>query len=281
MQERVAIIIPTYNRKKTTERCVNSLINGTYKNIKIILCDSDSTDGTGSIFENRNIHCSINVGSDSWWTAAINQGVTIARLEAFDFIIIMNDDIDISKTLIEQLMEKALANRESIISAAQNTKKGVFLGTRYISLFKYPVNLWSEELGPAMEVETSNGCCLLIPNHIFRRVGIFDELNCPQHAGDVEFQLRARRMGFITMSFPDIVIHQHDATDYFGKLKLRVRDIYTHKGSPLLISRHMAFGKQLFGSTAKYILLGIYYHIGFIRTSIKAIYIALRNRHFR
>ena len=81
MQQRVAIIIPTYNRKKTTERCVNSLINGTYKNIKIILCDSDSIDGTGSIFENRNIHCSINVGSDSWWTAAINQGVTIAKDE--------------------------------------------------------------------------------------------------------------------------------------------------------------------------------------------------------
>jgi len=129
-----------------------------------------------------------------------------------------------------------------------------------------------------MEVETSNGCCLLIPNHIFRRVGIFDELNCPHLAGDLEFQLRARRMGFITMSFPDIVIHQHDGTDYFGKLSLR--DIYTHKGSPLLISTHMAFGKQLFGSTAKYMLLGIYYHIGFIRTSIKAISIALRNRHF-
>ena len=47
--ELISIVVPAYNVEKYIEKCVDSLINQTYKNIEIILVDDGSTDKTGKI----------------------------------------------------------------------------------------------------------------------------------------------------------------------------------------------------------------------------------------
>ncbi|MBR4721119.1 MAG: glycosyltransferase family 2 protein [Clostridia bacterium] len=47
--EKVAIIVPVYNVEPYIKRCVDSLINQTYKNIQIILVDDGSPDNCGEI----------------------------------------------------------------------------------------------------------------------------------------------------------------------------------------------------------------------------------------
>lgn len=47
--EKVSIIVPIYNVEKYLKRCVESLINQTYKNIEILLIDDGSTDNSGKI----------------------------------------------------------------------------------------------------------------------------------------------------------------------------------------------------------------------------------------
>ena len=56
----ISIIIPVYNVEKYIKRCVDSLLNQTYKNIEIILINDGSTDNTIRIIKenyrkNKNI----------------------------------------------------------------------------------------------------------------------------------------------------------------------------------------------------------------------------------
>lgn len=45
----VSIVIPAYNAKKYIERCLNSILNSSYKNLEIIVVDDGSEDGTVEI----------------------------------------------------------------------------------------------------------------------------------------------------------------------------------------------------------------------------------------
>ena len=47
--ELVSVIVPVYNVEKYVERCVNSLLTQTYKNLEIILIDDSSTDQSGCL----------------------------------------------------------------------------------------------------------------------------------------------------------------------------------------------------------------------------------------
>lgn len=110
-----SIIIPTFNRSSDLERCLNSLVNQTFKKFEVIVCDNASTDNTNDIISKfssllnlnylrlsvnsggparpRNIGASVAKGkwlcfldSDDWYSNNRLEKIVKSDFENYDFI---------------------------------------------------------------------------------------------------------------------------------------------------------------------------------------------------
>ena len=273
----LAIIIPTYNRRKVTVACVSSLLSNNYPKNKIFICDSDSKDGTREAVAVYPDVIVINVGDEVWWSGAVNRGIELAMKGNFDCVLLINDDITIPKNIISQLFGKSRRYPNKIISPAQIDKSGIYLGTKYSGKFR-KVNRINKGLNAEpTDVDSSNGCCLLIPMETFRIAGLFDEKHCPHIIADVEFQLRARDYGYSTIAVPDVIIEQHPNTDYDSKMRLR--SLLTGKGSPHHLISFLTFGRRLYGSWFRFVIFGAISQYIYFRSLLRGIYVAVfRNK---
>ena len=50
--EKISIIIPVYNSEATIEKCLDSVLNQTYRNLEVILVESASTDRSAILCDN-------------------------------------------------------------------------------------------------------------------------------------------------------------------------------------------------------------------------------------
>ena len=51
MDKLITVIIPVYNSEKYLDKCLESILSNTYKNLEIILVNDGSTDDSGNICE--------------------------------------------------------------------------------------------------------------------------------------------------------------------------------------------------------------------------------------
>ena len=72
--EKISIIVPVYNTSPYLEKCLDSLVNQTYKNIEIICVNDGSTDNSAEILHRYSDTYSNVIAIDQE-----NQGVSAAR----------------------------------------------------------------------------------------------------------------------------------------------------------------------------------------------------------
>lgn len=116
----ISIIIPVYNVEKYLDRCVNSVVNQTYKNLEIIIVDDGSPDNCPAL-------CDEWAKKDSRITVLHKQngGLSSARNFGFshsngEFISYVDSDDFISSIYVEKLYEM-LNQNEADISCASYT----------------------------------------------------------------------------------------------------------------------------------------------------------------
>lgn len=83
----ISVIVPVYNREKAIRRCIESILNQTYKDIEIILVNDGSTDASGDICksytDNRIRYIEKSNGGVS---SARNAGIDAATGEFIQFV---------------------------------------------------------------------------------------------------------------------------------------------------------------------------------------------------
>lgn len=112
----ISVVVPVYNVEKYLEKCVNSLLSQTYKDIEIILVNDGSTDSSLSIcqeYERLDERVKVLCKENGGLSSARNMGIKSATGKYIAFV---DSDDYVSKYYIETLVQNASDNSISIVS---------------------------------------------------------------------------------------------------------------------------------------------------------------------
>ncbi len=107
---KVSIVIPTHNQERFISKAIDSALNQTYKNLKILVVDDGSTDNTSGILKSYNNKITVvtkkNGGTSDAWNYVLS-------LIETDYVIGLDSDDEFVPTTVEKTMECALRNPEA------------------------------------------------------------------------------------------------------------------------------------------------------------------------
>jgi GT2 family glycosyltransferase len=255
---RVLVILPTYNRYLITKKCIQALLNQTLKPYKIVVCDSDSSDSTCSLYRISKIIKILKLTSNHWWSHAINAGFIFSLKYSYDYLLIINDDIKFNKFFIEELVSDGISNPNKIISANQIDQKGKFGGFLYKTFLKIPLRVNV----PSSHIDISNGCSLLIPRSCLNVRELVDSNLLPHMSGDFYLFCQMRNRGFKARIASKATIKQIHHTPYQDILTF-TNFLFSNK-SPYHFRSYVNFGAFLFRGKIKFLFFGVFHHLQYL-----------------
>jgi len=130
----ISVIIPVYNVEKYLSRCIDSVINQTYKNLEIILIDDGSMDDSGKICDEyalKDNRIKVIHKQNGGVSSARNVGLDIAKGEYIGFV---DSDDYIENDMYEILYELLVRNQTDISCC----NKYVFRVNKFIDSENFP-----------------------------------------------------------------------------------------------------------------------------------------------
>lgn len=119
-QELISVIIPIYNVEKYLKKCIDSIINQTYKNLEIILVDDGSPDNCGKIcdeYAKKDQRIRVIHKKNGGLSDARNAGIDIAKGKYIAFV---DSDDYVEKEYIEIMYKELKKNNVKIVQCGIN-----------------------------------------------------------------------------------------------------------------------------------------------------------------
>ena len=205
----VVIITLNWNRRDDTITCLDSLARVVYPNVRLLVVDNASTDGSPQAIAGRfpqvmQIANPANLG----FAKGFNVGLHWALESGADFVLILNNDTFVAPDVLDKL-----------ITASATGDVGITAPCIYYA--SAPERIWSSgaqrsrltlELsgnhgrGRPLDLVTErdfvSGCAMLIKRRVLETVGLFDE-RFFMYYEDSDYCLRVQRAGLRLLVVPD------------------------------------------------------------------------------
>ncbi|TPQ25502.1 glycosyltransferase family 2 protein [Methylomonas koyamae] len=200
---RLFIVITDFNGFAQTRRCLDALYKSTYKDFTVLVVDHGTTEETRTGLQN-DYPCVIRLPGPSslWWAGANNLGIRFAMDKGADLIMLLNNDCYVTPETIQQLVDNLRNKSGAIIAPIQrdwptggiisiNPRHNFLLGFPTIGGLKSPVGAG---LGEVISVDLIiGGRGVIIPKHIFSKIGLFNETQLPHYGADHDFYIRVKK----------------------------------------------------------------------------------------
>lgn len=221
----VYVVILNWNNAADTLACLKSLQDIDYQPYVAVVVDNGSKDGSVEKIQAAFpfIH-QIKLDSNLGYAAGNNVGIQFALDSGADYVLVLNNDTIVDKSMLSELVSLAESNetfgmvgpkmycfqpQDTIFaigsfinwSMGYTTNRGMF---KHISQIEIPPK--------PEEVDFIAGCCVLVRRKLLEEVGLLD-LDYYLNYEDVDWGIRAKRNGYEVWLNPAAVIwHKVSAT---------------------------------------------------------------------
>jgi GT2 family glycosyltransferase len=227
----ITIVIPVHNRLSFTRQCLQCLAAQTYPNVRVVVVDDGSTDGTGAMIAAEFPEVVVLRGDGNlWWTEATNWGVRYALQhrtpDETDFVLTLNDDTRVGPDYLQTLVDTYLRHKPCLVGSvsvdSSDPERLAYAGT-LLEMYTAGGRDLAADYGhsyralmaktAAVESDSLPGRGTLIPLEVFDTVGLYDSKHYIHYMSDIEFSVRARKAGYqLVVSVPSVVQEYVEAT---------------------------------------------------------------------
>ncbi len=218
---KASIILLSYNQKKYTQECIESIYKNTNANFELIIIDNNSTDGTKKYLEElktqkENVKIIFN-SENKGFPQGINQGILNAK---GDYILVANNDIVVTKNWLNRMIEIAESDEKiGIVGPISNFVSGIQVdkNAKYNSISEmhnYAKKVANQNNGKVEEFPRVAFLCTLIKKEVINKIGGLDERFSPGNFEDDDFCLRAQLAGYKTVIAKDVFIHHYGSVSF-------------------------------------------------------------------
>jgi GT2 family glycosyltransferase len=196
----VFAVLPVHNRWEHTSRCLDCLRRQTFRNIRLVVVDDGSTDGTAERLPVEFPEASVVTGDGTlWWAGGVNRGMEFALRSASpeDFLLILNNDLSFDGNFVASLCGESIERgRAGIAAMSVDRVTGEYVDTGVVVDWKRAkiVAAHSAE-GPPREADAFSTRGLLLPVPVASAAGPLREKDLPHYLTDLEYTLRILKLG--------------------------------------------------------------------------------------
>ncbi len=195
------IVIPVWNLKDYTERCIESIIKNTSYPYRLIMIDNGSEKETKDYLEGLKddkriknytlIRNEKNLGC----TKAINQGMAVSNAE---YVCLHNNDTVVMKGWLTEMVKVAGLSPDIGIVNTNSNNLGLHKPWN-LSWEKFAEELREKRSGEYIEMTVAVGFCYLIKREVINKLGFLTEEFGLGNFEDTEYCIRALRYGYRTV----------------------------------------------------------------------------------
>ena len=285
INSKVAIIVVNWKKYDITSSCIESILNSTNSNFKIILVDNESDNKKVKNFKYRNEIEIIQNKKNEGFSKANNIGIDYALKNNFDYTILINNDTIVEKNLIEVLLKTAQAKNFSVVQPLilKYNSKVIWNAGGRINYF-FGNFITRKKVGNSLNsshelTEWLTGCCCLFKTKIFKEIGKLDESFFAYYE-DVDFSLRLKKHGYkIGFTSKTHIYHYESFSSISNNSKGGKLSPYIHylniRNHILILKKHSdlfnSFGTRLY-QIFKIISYSIYFIFRLRFTKLNMVY---------
>lgn len=243
MRQGVFAVIPSWNLKDDLLECVASVLGSKGLQVRVVVVDSASTDGTPESVHARFgkavevIRCSENLG----FAHAVNRGLNYAMDAGAGYVLVLNNDTVVHESMVDRLTQAMGQHPDAGIvgpviyyadcpDRVWRAGDRQFLGPPFI--WKVPQTRIKSDPFP---VDYITGCAMLVARDVFEAIGGFAE-DYRMYFEDADFCQRARAAGFRILVVPSATMRHKVSLSTHGVPSSRA--YYQARGRVIFLNRH-------------------------------------------